>query len=204
MDSHMYISSFTGLTGWALAHGYWIIYIVSVVEGPILSVVCGLLIRLGYFRFWPIYLILIGGDLTGDIIWYHVGRYGLSRFLKRFGHFFSLDPKNIAIIERTFRKHETKTLIISKLTAGFGFSLLTLMTAGAMKVSFKKYITINFLGQFFWSGLVLTIGYYFGEFYQTIDKSLRIFSTVGLIFIVATIIYGIQKYAKSAALRGSL
>ena len=143
------LSSFSGVLGWGIANGYWFMYIVAIIEGPILGVVCGLLIRLGYFDFWTIYLILMAGDLTGDIVWYHVGKYGIHRFIKRFGRFFSLDERNVRIIERTFKKHETKTLIISKITAGFGFAILTLMTAGSIGIPFKKYMTINFLGQFF-------------------------------------------------------
>lgn len=198
------LSNFTGVLGWGIAHGYWFMFIVAVIEGPILGVVCGLLIRLGYFHFWPIYSILMAGDLVGDIIWYQIGRHGVHRFVKKFGHLFSLDVKNVAIIERTFKKHETKTLIISKITAGFGFSLLTLMTAGSIGIPFKKYMTINFLGQFFWSGFVITIGYFFGQFYQAIDQSFRIMSVVVFVAIFILVLYGIQKYAKSAVIHNKI
>jgi membrane protein DedA with SNARE-associated domain len=195
------ISAFSGIIGWGIAHGYLLMFIVAVIEGPILGVVCGLLIHLGYFQFWPIYAVLMAGDLTGDVIWYNVGRHGIKRFINRFGHLFSLDEKNVAYIERIFRKHETRTLIISKITAGFGFSLLTLMTAGSIGVPFKKYMTINFLGQFFWSGFVIAVGYYFGQFYQAIDASFRVASLVAFIAIVALILYGVQKYARSTVIR---
>lgn len=191
------LSQFSGILGWGIAHGYWFMFIVAVIEGPILGIICGLLIRLGYFHFWPIYLILMSGDLVGDILWYQIGRHGMHRFIKRFGHLLSLDEKNVDIITRTFKKHETKTLVISKMTAGFGFSLLTLMTAGSIGVPFKKYMTINFLGQLFWSGFVITIGYFFGQFYQTIDKSLRVGSIVAFAIIILVILYGVSKYAKS-------
>ena len=198
------LSSFSGVLGWGIANGYWFMYIVAIIEGPILGVVCGLLIRLGYFDFWTIYLILMAGDLTGDIVWYHVGKYGIHRFIKRFGRFFSLDERNVRIIERTFKKHETKTLIISKITAGFGFAILTLMTAGSIGIPFKKYMTINFLGQFFWSGFVITVGYYFGQFYQTIDESFRIMSIVVFIALFMAVLYGVRKYAQSAIIHNKI
>lgn len=198
------LSGFTGILGWGIAHGYWFMFIVAVIEGPILGVVCGLLIRLGYFHFWTIYLILMAGDLTGDIIWYQIGRFGVRRFIKRFGHFFSLDEKNVAVIEGAFRRHETKTLIISKITAGFGFSLITLMTAGSIGIPFKKYMTINFLGQFFWSGFVITVGYFFGQFYQTIDEGFRMMSIVAFVAIFMAIVYGVQKYARSAIIHNKI
>jgi membrane protein DedA with SNARE-associated domain len=201
---HLFHSNSFSLTiQWFLNHGYWLLFIFTIIEGPILSVLCGLAVHLHYTHFWPVYLTLMAGDLSGDIIWYYIGKHGLRRFIHRFGKFFSLKEENIAVVERIFKKNQTKTLIISKLTTGFGFALLTLMIAGAIGVPFKKYMTINFLGQFIWSGMLMTIGYFFGQFYQNIDAGFRIAAILAFILIVFTLLYGFQKYARAKVAKTS-
>ena len=51
---------------------------------------------------------------------------------------------------------------------GFGFAVVTLMVAGMLKVSFKRYVVINLFGGFIWTAMLLVIGYFFGNIYTLI------------------------------------
>ena len=77
---------------------------------------------------------------------------------------------------------------------GFGFALVTLITAGIAKVPFKKYLLFNVSGQFIWTAILLLIGYFFGNLYYTIDKSFRDVSLVALAIIIVVLIYGFGRY----------
>ncbi len=182
---------------WLLTFRYPIAYPLAIVEGPVVMMISGFLVRIGFFSFWPIYLILMAGDLTGDVLWYLLGRHGARSFIDKYGRFLSLDEKNVDQAEQFFKDHQGKILFISKITMGFGFALATLIAAGAAKVPFKKYFVFNFLGQFVWTGILMAVGYFLGNLYVFVDKSLRWAFVIALIVICAFAIYGFGKYAKA-------
>ncbi len=176
---------------------YAVIVFVSFIEGPILSMLCGLLVKLGDVHFLPIYIALMIGDLIGDVFWYHVGYYFGPRFVKRFGKYFSIYEKDVASVEKIFHKYKNRILIISKVTMGFGFALVTLVTAGMVKIPFRRYITLNFIGQFVWTGLLMIIGYEFGHVYESVNGILSKLSVAALFIIAFAAMIGYGKYVKS-------
>lgn len=185
------------IVSWLLAFRYPIAYPLAIVEGPVVMMVSGFLVRIGFFYFWPIYFILMAGDLTGDVLWYLLGRHGARSFIDKYGRFFSLSEKNVDRAQQFFQDHQGKILFISKITMGFGFALATLIAAGAAKVPFKKYIAFNFFGQFIWTGLLMAVGYFLGNLYVFVDKSLRWAFVIALVIICAFAVYGFGKFAKA-------
>ncbi len=184
------------LVAWIHAYGYIIAYPIGIAEGPVAMMLSGFLVRLGILSFWPIYLILSEGDLTGDVLWYMIGRHGARQLIQKLGRFFSVTEENLERGERLFQKHQGKILFISKITMGFGFALGTLMAAGAARVPFKKYMTINLLGQFIWTGFLFAVGYFLGHLYTLVDKSLRWAFIGGMIVFAALAAYGFARFMR--------
>lgn len=180
-----------------LRYKYGMVIIAAVIEGPMVGILCGFLLRLGYFHFWPIYLTLISADLVGDALWYTVGYYGASRVVARWGHFLSLDKLAMEKIEAKFKQHQNKTLLISKMTSGFGFAIVTLVTAGVVRIPLKNYAAMNALGGFVWSGVLLLTGYFFGNLYSQIDAGFRIASLVIFAALVFAVLYGFQRFMRN-------
>jgi len=187
----------TALATWLLAYGYPIAYPLGIVEGPVLMLISGFLVRLGLLSFLPIYLILVAADLTGDIIWYWVGRSGGRRLIDKYGHFVNLTRENVDYAEKFFHDHQAKILFLSKITMGLGFALATLVAAGAAKVSFKKYMIINFFGEFIWAGILIGAGYFLGNLYTLVDKSLRWAFIAAMIIMGFAVMYGFTKFMKA-------
>ena len=183
---------------WISTYKYLIIFPVAIVEGPIIMVICGFLYHLGYLELAPTYIVLLLGDLAADFVWYAVGYHGASRFIKRWGHFFSLTENRVEKLKGLFNRHQGKILVISKLTMGFGFAVATLIAAGMSKVGFKKYALINIFGGFIWTALLMMLGYYFGELYVLIDASFKKIFLVGAIGIFILALYGMGKAARVA------
>ncbi|MBI5530774.1 MAG: DedA family protein [Candidatus Doudnabacteria bacterium] len=180
-----------------LIYKYFIAFPLAIVEGPIIMVACGFLLRLGAFSFWPIYLALVLGDFVADIGWYFVGFYGARKFAVRWGKYFSVSPESLEKLEKIFEKHHDKILFISKITMGFGFALGTLIAAGMARVPLKKYALYNFFGGFIWTALLIGMGYFFGHLYTLIDKSFKIAFLVFLAFLLVAALYGAGKYFKN-------
>jgi len=184
------------ITAWLFIYRYAIVYPLAVAEGPVLMLISGFLIRTGFFNFWPVYLLLMAGDLTGDVIWYFVGRHGARPLIERYGWLLNVSEGNVEKVERLFHKHQTKILFISKITMGLGFSLATLIAAGAARIPFKKYLAINFAGQFIWTGLLVGAGYFLGYLYTLVDVSLRWATIIALAAAAAFAAYGFGKFVR--------
>ena len=97
----------------------------------------------------------------------------------RWGHLFGATPEVIAMIEGRFRRYQTSILIISKLTMGFGFAVVTLTVAGMLRVPFALYATITVLGSLVWVGFLITLGYYFGNVLDLVPPEFKLALALG-------------------------
>lgn len=182
------------IIGYLIEYRYVLIIPLAIIEGPIVMVLCGFLLRFGTFDILPLYGALTLADLIGDIFWYCVGRFWGLRFIKKFGKYFSVSEQSLEKTTSLFHKHHNKILFISKITMGFGFALVTLIAAGVSKVPFRKYLIFNVAGQLIWTGVLLSVGFAFGNIYTSIDKGFREVSLVAIIIISIVLIYGFGKY----------
>ena len=177
------------------AHHQYLIYVaillIAIVEGPVLSMIFGALLSLGYFSLIPIYLTLMLGDVISDVTLYHIGRkYGHS-VVRRFGKYFNVTEKEIAKAEKLFHENTYKILFVSKITNGFGLSFAVLTTAGIVRIPFRKYLLTNIAGQMIWSGALLAVGYFFSQSYIHINN---IFGRVFLIALALAMLYWLYRY----------
>jgi membrane-associated protein len=178
---------------------YALIIILACAEGPILSMIFGVLIKLGFFSFLPIYVALMVGDLLGDVIWYYIGRRWGHRFVARFGKYFSVTEAGIARVTAIFHRYKHRILFLSKISNGLGFAIVTLITAGLSRIPFWKYLTTNLIGQFVWTGILLAIGYFFGNLYQQVDTWFGRASVAALFVVVFFAFMGYKKYLRVKA-----
>jgi len=183
---------------------YLLVFVLTMVEGPMVMVASGILLRLDFFYFWPIYLSLMLGDFMSDLAWYWVGYYSGRRFVERFGKYFSLTPEVIEKVEVFFHRHQDKILFISKITMGFGFAMATLLTAGIVRVPFKRYALFNFLGGFIWTGILLCLGYFFGNLYAVINNGFKAVFLIGLAVLMIALLYGASRFFKTLLLKNKL
>jgi membrane-associated protein len=146
----------------------------------------------------------MAGDLAADILWYAVGYYGGQPLVRRYGKFFSLSDDLLAKTETAFHRHQNKILIISKITMGLGFALVILITAGIMRIPFKKYVAFNALGQTVWTALLISVGYFFGSVVILVNEGLRLATGAAFAVLVAALLYGINRYLRTRDLQNRL
>ncbi len=58
------------------SHAYFLLIPMAILEGPLLSIVCGVAAGLGALNPFIAYGILIGGDIGPDLMYYAIGRWG--------------------------------------------------------------------------------------------------------------------------------
>lgn len=171
-------------------YGYFILFPLAAIEGPIVSLIVGFLIYLGYLKFLPSYAILLLGDLIPDTVYYYIGRFGNRRkIMEKYG-------SRLNLIEKLWREHGKKTMFFSKLA--YGLSGLFLISAGLVKMPFRKFISYAFPVTLFQYGVIMMIGYFLGHSYQIAERYIQyayvIVAAILILFIISYIL--ITKYAR--------
>ncbi|MDB5190300.1 MAG: associated Golgi protein-related protein [Parcubacteria group bacterium] len=198
-----YMQPLPGILAYALTvpflPKYGLLLVAAILEGPIVFFLAGLLIHLGVLDLVPAFISLMIGDLIGDTIYYVIGyRYGHT-FIRKFGKYVNVTEENIEKVTTIFKKHDTKILMLSKLTNGFGLSLAVLIAAGMTRLRFTTFIFYNALGEVVWAALLVGAGYFFGEWYTQVNDWV---GRAGILFgVVVVVVIFIQwnKYMRSKA-----
>lgn len=180
------------------SYKYLLLFMGIVIEGPILMVASGFLVLSGFFGLVPAFLVILAGDLLGDVIWYYIGYFFAEPFLRKYGKFFKISPELFEKAKKLFHENHTKILLISKITIGVGMALATLMAAGASHVPFKKYMLLNFIGELALVSILMSIGYFFGQMYVSISGAMKIYFIIGTFIIMSIVVYYLLRYAKRA------
>jgi membrane-associated protein len=148
------------------SYKYLVLFPVMVVEGPIITVIAGFLVSLGHLNGLATYVVLVAGDVTGDSIYYVIGRWSKGPFLGRWGRFLGITERRLRQLEKYFYRHKTKTLLIGKWSHAIGAPVLA--AAGLARVPYEQFLAINFLATLPKTLLLLLIGFYFGRSYKRI------------------------------------
>ncbi|MEI8337539.1 MAG: DedA family protein [bacterium] len=185
---------------WFEASKYILLFVGAFFEGPAVMIGAGFLYQQGQFNFFQMYSCLVLGDFTADVFWYIVGRFGARKLINRYGKFFNITPEIIDKVEARFKAYQDLILWISKLTMGFGFSLATLLTAGMLKVKFRKYATINLIGGIIWVFVLVFVGYFFGNVYGLIADQFKWLFVVGLALLVYFALKTVNRFLVNAKL----
>lgn len=179
-------------------YGYWILYPLVIIEGPLATLAGGGLAALGLLKTELVFIVAIFGDLTMDLILYAIGFFGnqrLRNFIERHPRIESKRKK----LQIFFEKHGGKVIFLVKITTGLSY--ITFITAGMIRMPLKKFLFFSLLGGVVWSGLLVTIGYFYGNLYKTIGQHIEWAGIIigGIIFgtwLIASVIrkWEIKKY----------
>jgi membrane-associated protein len=180
--------SFDQIIPWLLHYKYLALFPLTVVEGPIITVVTGFFASLGYINFFIAYIVIVAGDLVGDVLHYLFGRIGGRKVVDRWGKFFGVHQGHIDALEKQYAIRGSKLLFLGKMSHGVGGAFL--IGAGIIKMPFDKFFFSNMLATFIKSLILLLVGFYFGHAYKLINSILEKIALATIaIFILSTIAY---------------
>jgi membrane protein DedA with SNARE-associated domain len=168
------------MLGILTTYGYGALFIATVVEGPIVTVVASFLASKGLLDGALVYVIAVIGDLTGDLILYATGRWGWM--IPRVRLSGRVDRRRIAQLRRQFRVHPGKVLLFGKLTHGAGF--LFLLAAGAARIRLSTFVLYNFIGTLPKCAFFVALGYVAGAAYPRIDSYLGAASAAVCVLVI--------------------
>ena len=138
---------------------YQVLLPLAVVEGPLVTVIAGILVARGQLSFLPTLAIVFAGDLISDPALYLVGRFG-RHLLRKLAFIKGLEER-LDRVERRYATHPLQTMIVGKLSYGLGS--LFVVAAGAARMPARRFALYMGLVDATKSSLLLVLGYFFGR-----------------------------------------
>ncbi len=174
-----------------LYYKYLIILPLSIIEGPIVTLICGFLVAQKILNPFVLILVVMIGDVIGDTIAYSLGRFGGAPLLNRFGGVIGATKEKLEEARGKFHSSRKRTIILSKLIHGVGIA--GLITAGSFRIPYFEYMVIALGTTLFQSSILLVLGMVFGHAYLQFDRYLGYYGVIGAVLVVAAILYFILK-----------
>jgi membrane protein DedA with SNARE-associated domain len=166
--------------------GYWTylaLALLVAIEGPIATLLGAAAASAGLMRPWLVFLVAAAGNLTADSLWYTLGYAGKLEWALRFGRRLGLRPGILERVEQGMQKHAARILFMAKLTVSF--MIPSLITAGLMKVPWRRWFPALFTGEMIWSGSLVLIGYYATEAIKRVEQGVEYMILVlSLVFVI--------------------
>ncbi len=150
-----------------LHKGYFIMFFIMIIEGPVITIISAFLASLGFFSVLIVLLLSILGDVIGDLFFYYIGKYFGLDFIDKFGKYFGMNYKRFRKVSELFKKHEGKVIFTSKATTGLG--VITFIAAGIVRMDITKFLKFSIFGGIIWSVFLISVGYFFGYLYEEIS-----------------------------------
>jgi undecaprenyl-diphosphatase len=124
------------------------------------------------------------GAVMGDFISYFIGRYGIG-FVKENKGFLRIS--HIEIGKAFFGKHGGKSVLLGRFVSPL--RQIIPFIAGAVHMSYRRFIYLNVAGAFLWAICYVLLGYYFGANWQLIDKVIKRVGIIVTAMLVGAAIY---------------
>jgi membrane protein DedA with SNARE-associated domain len=136
----------------------------------------------GNFEFWFIYLISVTSGTIGGFAGYWLGARGGRALILRFGRLIFITPKRFELAEKVFQKHGSKGILLRcylPFLCIWGCNL-----AGIARLNFRRFAFFNIAGMVLWSTTNLTLGFFLGRSFDTLNKLLNGFVAIVVVLIV--------------------
>lgn len=170
------------------SYGYAAILIGTFLEGETILVLAGMAAHQGYLDLSWVILAAFTGSLSGDQLFYYLGRKHSQAVLVRRPTW----KKKIQTVYRMLSRFQN--LLILSFRFLYGLRTVTPFVIGMSPVSIKKFIILNAAGALVWAIVVGSCGYIFGQGLEILigrikHNELLVFAGVALLGLLAWTVY---------------
>lgn len=139
------------------AHGYWVLFIWTFMEGEAGLIFAGFLAFQGYFTIPGVMATAFAGAFCGDQFYFYLGRWK-GPFLLSHSHFLVKKlRKGLKLIE----KYGSLVAFTSRFT--YGFRIVLPIILGMTHFAGRKFLWLNLFSALSWSILFTLAGWTFGK-----------------------------------------
>ena len=167
---------------WIIHYKYFVLFVSVIIEGPLVTMFAGLSTAQGYMNFWLAYLAILAGEVGGDVLYYALGYWGREKLILKYGWLANIFLPEVERIDRLFKKHPAKTLIITKITHVVGLPFL--IAAGIAKYNLARFSLYDLIATIPKSLAFLVVGYYFSQAIDNVSHDLKLGSFIASMFMI--------------------
>jgi membrane protein DedA with SNARE-associated domain len=162
------------------------VFIGTFLEGPMVGLLTGFLVKAGFLNFPLAYAAHVFGDLTADFFYYFIGYQGREKLVKKLG----VSEKNLTRAERIrrlFRERPQRIIVLGKLTHVVGLPVL--LGIGMSHYPWPKFLLFDFLATIIKSAVLIFLGYYLAEFWTKASDLISYLNWLGMLVIIIIVGY---------------
>lgn len=178
--------------------GYFGVFIAMAIESaaiPLPSEIIlpftGYMVFHGDFQLWPATVAATLGNLFGGMVAYYVGVLGGRPFVQKYGRYFFINQKELAMTERLFAKHGEITVFIGRLLPVVRTFIS--LPAGIARMNPWKMALYTVLGALPWCLFLIVVGQKMGENWNSLKPLFHRFDLLIGVVIVSGILFLIWK-----------
>lgn len=179
---HISLTSFPDISYPALA-------LVTIIAQPAAALGSGALAAVGAISLFAAFCVMFVTDLFMDCVWYSLGAWHGEKVMGAIQRLMHVHEADVARIHDYFHTRPALIIISAKLLGGFGIMPVILFTAGAARMSFWRYLSLNALGEVIWTGTLMGLAYYSSSAVARIEGAIGK-TTLVLFFACALIAAG--------------
>ena len=119
---------------------------------------------------WIIVVGVVAATVGGEI-GFALGRYGGRPLIERYRHVFFVQRGELARGDRLFERYGAVAVFVARFI--LGLRVMTALLAGALRMQWRKFVVVNFLGATIWVTAVCGAGYLFGGHWGRLVHDLK-------------------------------
>ena len=183
----------------------WLILIpLSFWESTLVAFVAGMLASAGYFSIYSLAAFFFLRDIALDLTYYALGRYaGKLQIVHRMLKKIHITDETMESVRNTWNSRPMRTMFIGKLS--YGLAQAFIIAAGTVRMSLKKFVAWGALAAATQYGILLFLGYYFGE--SSGGEIISIINNIQYVLLGGSVVivtyYGIALYLRSKMLESN-
>jgi membrane-associated protein len=178
------------LRGYLAHYGYWAVAAALLLENAGVPVPGETILLLASFLAYSEhhlhlgYVILVGvcAATIGDNLGFAIGHHGGRPLLERYQHIFHIPRRTLARGEHLFQRYGAATIFVARFIAGM--RIIAGPLAGVLRMDWRKFAIYNFLGAALWVGVISSVGYFFGKYW---DDLLRVMHGLNLALLAVAV-----------------
>src|SRR3989344_3691689 len=163
---------------------YLLIFLITIVEGEIVSISAGILVLLGVLNFLCALIVIFAGGMVKTFSGYFLGKFLHKKFNNH--KVFQYIEKRVLSIMPHFERRPFWSIFVSKFIM---MNHLVIIFAGYKNINFKKYLKAEVSSTIFWAPGLMLLGYFFSYAAIRVSDEIWRFSLVVLVLIIVFITF---------------
>jgi membrane protein DedA with SNARE-associated domain len=185
-------SDFAGVLQFLQTSGYGIMFLIMLVEGPVITYIAAFAASLGIFNIFYVFILSMLGDIIGDIVLFFIGKVSKPTSIEKYEgkH---LNPTRMSKLKIYLGENPGKAIAAIKLTPFLPVPGLIL--AGTSNIKFKEFVFYSVLINLIYCLSMSLLGFYSGVAFLTIAKYVKYIEyLIGGTILLAVLIFYIFKF----------